>query len=57
MQTAHDWTDTAPEGACLATDAPVPLYRLQAAEDRAQRDRMLLLLLAFCAVAMAASMA
>ena len=38
-------------------DEPVPLHFLLAAQSRAQRDRMLLLLLAFFAVAVAATIA
>ncbi len=63
--TAADWTDADWTDADLAggsgpledapEDAPVPMHLIQAAASRAQRDRMLLVLLAFFAVAVAAT--
>ncbi len=55
MQTTREWADDLP-GATPADDAPVPLHLLQAQQSRAQRDRMLLVLLAFFAAALAASL-
>ncbi len=54
MQTSREWADELP-GQTHQDDAPVPLHILHA-QSRAQRDRMLLLLLAFFAVAVAATM-
>ena len=55
METSREWADDLPGQAHL-DDAPVPMHLLQAQQSRAQRDRMLLLLLAFFAVAVAASL-
>ena len=55
MQTSREWASDLP-GAAPTDDAPVPLHILHAQQSRAQRDRMLLLLLAFFAAAVAASM-
>jgi hypothetical protein len=55
MQTSREWADELP-GQAHQDDAPVPLHILHAQQSRAQRDRMLLLLLAFFAVAVAATM-
>ena len=55
MQTSREWANELP-GAAPSDDAPVPLHLLQAQHSRAQRDRMLLLMLAFFAAAVAASM-
>jgi hypothetical protein len=55
MQTTREWADELP-GQHHADDAPVPLHILQAQQSRAQRDRMLMLLFAFFAVAVAATM-
>lgn len=55
MQTRREWADDLP-GTPHAEDAPVPLHILHAQQSRAQRDRMLLLLLAFFAVAVAATL-
>ncbi len=55
MQTTREWADDLP-GAAPTEDAPVPLHILHAQQSRAQRDRMLLVLLAFFAAALAASL-
>jgi hypothetical protein len=55
MQTRREWADEMP-GQADADDAPVPLHILHAQQSRAQRDRMLLLLFAFFAVAVAATL-
>ncbi len=55
MQTSREWADDM-SGAAPTEDAPVPMHVLHAQQGRAQRDRMLLLLLAFFVAAVAASM-
>lgn len=52
----RDWTAPPREAAPPADAAPVPLHRLRAAEERAQRDRMILILLAFFVFALVASL-
>ena len=51
---ATDWSDRA---GTHPDEAPIPLHRLHAGEERAQRDRMILILLGFFALAVLATAA